>query len=84
MSEKDVSIDAHFTASAMANENFNSSENMKSKQVKKLHLAMALQQATISEMYEDDGLNESAQCFCYRTDFRDHAFKYNPTPWNNK
>lgn len=53
MSEKDISIDAHFTASAMAKENFNSSENMKNKQVKKLHSAMALQQATIAEMYED-------------------------------
>src|SRR5690625_5194941 len=53
MSEKDILIDAHFTASAMAKENFNSSENMKNKQVKKLHSAMALQQATIAEMYED-------------------------------
>src|SRR5690625_4551176 len=53
MSEKEISIDAHFTASAMAKENFNSSENMKNKQVKKLHSARALQQATIAEMYED-------------------------------
>ncbi|HLR22937.1 MAG TPA: hypothetical protein VK100_04345 [Pseudogracilibacillus sp.] len=53
MGEKDIAVDAHFTASAMAKDNFNSSENMKNKQVKKLHSSMALQQATIAEAYED-------------------------------
>src|SRR5699024_4776546 len=42
MGEKDIAVDAHFTASAMAKDNFNSSENMKNKQVKKLHSSMAL------------------------------------------
>src|SRR5699024_12167635 len=53
MGEKDIAVDAHFTASAMAKDNFNSSENMKKKQVKKLHSSMALQQATIAAAYED-------------------------------
>src|SRR5699024_10194260 len=53
MGEKDIAVDAHFTASAMAKHNFNSSENMKNKQVKKIHSSMALQHATIAEAYED-------------------------------
>ncbi|MRH44063.1 hypothetical protein GH741_15575 [Aquibacillus halophilus] len=52
MSDKDIAVDAHFTASSMAKENFNSSENMKNPQVKKMHSGMALQQSTIAEMYE--------------------------------
>lgn len=53
MSEQDITIDAHFTTSSMAKENFNSSENMKDKQVKHIHSGMALQQSTIAGLYED-------------------------------
>ncbi|WP_188453342.1 hypothetical protein [Virgibacillus oceani] len=52
VSDQDIAVDAHFTASAMAKENFNSSENMRNQQVKKLHSEMALQQSTIAGMYE--------------------------------
>ncbi|WP_186575947.1 hypothetical protein [Aquibacillus kalidii] len=52
MEEKDIAMDAHFTASSMAKENFNSSENMKDKQVKQLHSQMGIQQSTIAEKYE--------------------------------
>lgn len=52
ISDKDIAGDAHFTASAMAKENFNSSENMKNQEVKKIHSEMALQQSTIAGMYE--------------------------------
>ncbi|MBO8156038.1 MAG: hypothetical protein H0Z32_06220 [Bacillaceae bacterium] len=45
-------MDAYFTASLTAKENFNSAENMKDHIVKKLHSEMALQQSTIAEMYE--------------------------------
>lgn len=53
MSDHDIATDAHFTASSMAKENFNSAENMKNKQVKKIHSEMALQQSTIAGMYEN-------------------------------
>lgn len=52
LTDQDIAVDAHFTASSMAKENFNSSENMKDKRVKKIHSEMALQQSAISEMYE--------------------------------
>lgn len=52
ISDQDIAVDAHFTASAMAKENFNSAENMKNHQVKKTHTEMALQQSTIAGMYE--------------------------------
>ncbi|MBB6451845.1 hypothetical protein HNQ94_000266 [Salirhabdus euzebyi] len=52
MSDKDIAMDAHFTATSMAKENFNSSENMKTPQVKKSHQEMALQQSSIAGMYE--------------------------------
>lgn len=52
INENDIVVDAHFTASSMAKENFNSAENMKDPTVKKLHSEMALQQSTIAEMYE--------------------------------
>src|SRR5699024_9152872 len=52
ISDQDSAVDAHFTASAMGKENFNSAENMKNHQVKKTHTEMALQQSTIAGMYE--------------------------------
>lgn len=52
MNDQDIAKDARFTASSMAKENFNSAENMKDKQVKKLHSEMALQQSAIAELYE--------------------------------
>src|SRR5699024_10010599 len=53
ISDQDIAVDAHFTASAMAKENFNSVENMKNRQVKKTSSEVALKQATIAEMYEE-------------------------------
>lgn len=52
MGDKDLVMDAHFTSSAMAKENFNSSENMKNPQVKEMHREMAMQQSTITAWYE--------------------------------
>lgn len=50
--DKDMLFDAHFTATAMANDNFISATNMKSTQVKKLHLEMALQQDQLARKHE--------------------------------
>ncbi|WP_088051934.1 hypothetical protein [Virgibacillus dakarensis] len=50
--DHDIAIDAHFTASSMAKENFNSSENMKNQQVKQIHSQMAMQQSQIAERHE--------------------------------
>src|SRR5699024_5294886 len=52
ISDQDIAVDAHFTASAMAKENFNTAENMKNHQVKKTHTEMELQPSTIAVMYE--------------------------------
>ena len=51
MTEKDIVIDCHFTASSMAKENFISAESMKDKQVKNIHSEMAQQQSKIGEMF---------------------------------
>lgn len=51
LTEKDIVIDCHFTATSMAKENFSSSENMRDPLVKKIHSEMALQQSNIAEMY---------------------------------
>ncbi|RSL28899.1 hypothetical protein D7Z54_34080 [Salibacterium salarium] len=52
MADYDMTLDAHFTAMAMANDNFVSSSNMKNPQVKKLHSDMAMQQSQIAKQYE--------------------------------
>ena len=52
MTEKDIVIDCHFTASSMAKENFISAEAMKDRNVKNIHSEMALQQSKIAEIFE--------------------------------
>lgn len=47
-----MALDAHFTANAMANDNFVSSSNMKSPQAKRLHTEMAMQESNIANQYE--------------------------------
>lgn len=50
--DKDIALDAHFTATAMANENFTSANNMKNPNVKQIHLGMGMQQSDIAEQHE--------------------------------
>ncbi|WP_019153638.1 hypothetical protein [Robertmurraya massiliosenegalensis] len=50
--DSSVALDVHFTATAMAKENFLSASNMKDPQAKKLHVEMALQQLEIAKQYE--------------------------------
>ncbi|MDC3414038.1 spore coat protein [Aquibacillus sp. 3ASR75-11] len=52
LKDPDIAMDAHFTATAMANDNFTSAMNMKDPQVKKIHIEMALQQSHIAEQLE--------------------------------
>ena len=52
MEDRAIALDSHFTATAMANENFLSATNMKNPQVKRLHVEMALQQLEISNQHE--------------------------------
>lgn len=52
LEDRDISFDAHFTANAMANDNFVSSSNMKDQQAKRLHNEMAMQESTIANQYE--------------------------------
>lgn len=47
--DRDMALDAHFTATAMANDNFISATNMKNPQVKRIHIEMALQQSNIAD-----------------------------------
>lgn len=49
LEDPDIATDAHVTATAMANENFTSAQNMKDPQVKKIHIEMALQQSHIAD-----------------------------------
>jgi hypothetical protein len=51
ITDEDMLLDAHFTATAMANDNFISATNMKNPQVKQIHVEMALQQSTIAKQY---------------------------------
>lgn len=46
-------LDAHFTATAMANDNFVSATNMKDPLVKRIHAEMALQQSDIANLHEN-------------------------------
>ncbi|UOR12046.1 hypothetical protein [Halobacillus amylolyticus] len=50
--DRDMAFDAHFTANAMAKDNFVSSNDMKNQQVKQLHSGMAMQQSHIGNQYE--------------------------------
>ena len=50
--DRNMALDAHFTATAMANDNFVSATNMKNPQVKKIHVEMALQQSDIASQLE--------------------------------
>jgi hypothetical protein len=52
LEDHDMALDAHFTATAIANDNFISSSNMKNQQVKRIHTEMALQQSQIANQYE--------------------------------
>lgn len=52
ISDKHMALDAHFTATAMANDNFVSASNMKNPRVKHLHIEMAMQQFHIAEQHE--------------------------------
>lgn len=51
ITDKDMLLDAHFTATALANNNFISANNMKDSRVKQLHIEMGLQQSNIAEQY---------------------------------
>ncbi|QDP39673.1 hypothetical protein [Radiobacillus deserti] len=50
--DKYIVMDSHFTATAMANDNFVSASNMKTVQVKQAHIEMGKQQHQIQQMYE--------------------------------
>jgi hypothetical protein len=52
ISDRDIALDTHFTATSMANENFVSASAMKSAIVKQIHIGMAMQQETIAQLYE--------------------------------
>ncbi|QOR67179.1 hypothetical protein IM538_03250 [Cytobacillus suaedae] len=52
LSDKDMLVDAHFTAQAMATDNFMSAMNMKDLNVKNIHVEMALQQSQIAKQHE--------------------------------
>ncbi|WP_170007466.1 hypothetical protein [Bacillus fonticola] len=49
--DRHITLDAHSTANAMANDNFISASAMKNPVVKKIHSEMALQQEAIAKMY---------------------------------
>jgi hypothetical protein len=51
--DRNMALDAHFTATAMANDNFVSATNMKDPQVKRIHVEMALQQSDIANLHEN-------------------------------
>jgi hypothetical protein len=50
--DHDIALDAHFTAQAMANDNFISATNMKDPRVKRIHMEMAMQQSDIADQHE--------------------------------
>ena len=52
LEDKYMALDAHFTATAMANDNFISSTNMKDPHVKHIHVEMAMQQSQIAKQHE--------------------------------
>ncbi|MBP3952884.1 hypothetical protein [Bacillus suaedae] len=52
ITDRDMALDAHFTATAMANDNFVSASSMKNIQVKHLHIEMAMQQFQLAEQHE--------------------------------
>lgn len=52
MDDRLLAFDAHFTAMAMANENFTSASSMKDPHVKQIHIEMALQQQQFAQQYE--------------------------------
>ena len=52
MDEKHIALDARFTANSMAIENFTSAIAMKTPQAKKIHIEMALQNASIADQYD--------------------------------
>ncbi|WP_078544485.1 hypothetical protein [Litchfieldia alkalitelluris] len=50
--DREMALDSHFTANAMANENFMSATNMKNTHVKRAHVEMGLQQLDIAGQLE--------------------------------